>query len=208
MGLHVEALPDAQRTALAETATVAKKESFYLAGRVGLALHLGHRRSADLDWFRRRPMRDPLRVAQALRSAGVDFSVTMNTTGTLYGMARSVKMSFLEYPYKMLVKPIRAGSIGCSIASLEDIACMKLSAIADRGAKKDFVDLYFLLEHLPLERMLDLYKEKFQVDDIAHLVMALAYFDDAERQRMPSMIRKVTWKTIKAEVQRRVRTLG
>jgi hypothetical protein len=84
---------------------------------------------------------------------------------------------------------------------------MKLSAIADRGAKKDFVDLYFLGEHLALERMLDLYKEKFGVGDVAHLVMALAYFDDAERQRMPSMIRKVPWKAIKAEVQRRVRAL-
>jgi hypothetical protein len=45
-------------------------------------------------------------------------------------------------------------------------------------------------------------------DDIAHLVMALAYFDDAERQRMPSLIRKVPWKTMKAEIQRWVRTLG
>ena len=53
-----------------------------------------------------------------------------------------------------------------------------------------------------------IYKKKFGVDDIAHLVMALAYFDDAERQRMPSMIRKVPWKTIKAEVQRWIRTLS
>jgi len=208
VALHVDALPDAQRTALAEAGAVAAKESFYLAGGAALALHLGHRRSIDLDWFRRRPLRDPLRIAQALQGAGVDFSVTMNAAGTLYGVARTVKMSFLEYPYKMLVKPVRQPAIGCSIASLEDIACMKLSAIADRGAKKVFVDLYFLGEHLPLERMLELYREKFDVSDIAHLVMALAYFDDAERQRMPSMIRKVPWKTIKAEVQRRVRALG
>ena len=91
---------------------------------------------------------------------------------------------------------------------MDDIACMKLSAIADRGAKKDFVDLYFLGQHFSLEQMLGFYKRKYKVSDIAHLVMSLAYFDDAERQRMPSMIRRVAWKQVKEEVQRWVRALG
>jgi hypothetical protein len=45
------------------------------------------------------------------------------------------------------------------------------------------------------------------VTDIAHLIMALAYFDDADRQRMPAMIRKVAWKTVKSEIQSWVRKL-
>jgi hypothetical protein len=187
---------------------VTAKESFYLAGGAALALQLGHRRSVDFDWFRKPPMGDPLKVARALTRAGGDFQVKTSVAGTLHGALSGVKMSFLEYPYKMLEKPILWREVGCSLASLPDIACMKLSAIADRGAKKDFVDLYFIGKDLPLERMLALYKTKYGVSDIAHLIMSLAYFDDAERQRMPEMIQKAPWKTVKGEIQGWVRKLA
>lgn len=205
--LHGSALTDAQRAALATAASVTAKESYYLAGGAALALHLGHRRSVDLDWFRKRPMGDPLKVAKALTQAGADFQVTTSMAGTLHGALSGVKMSFLEYPYKMLEKPILWREMGCSLASLPDIACMKLSAIADRGAKKDFIDLYFMGQELPLERMLTLYQSKYGVNDIAHLIMSLAYFDDADRQRTPEMIRKVPWKTVKGEIGAWVRKL-
>ncbi len=207
MELHEDALTEAQRAAAASAASVATKESYYLAGGAALALQLGHRRSVDLDWFRKRKMGDPLKLARALVSSGVDLQVTMNVEGTLYGVAGGVKMSFLEYPYKLLGKPVLWKGSGVSLASLEDIACMKLSAVGDRGAKKDFVDLYFLGQTIPLERMLDSYKLKYGVSDVAHLIVALAYFDDAERQRMPLMIRKVSWATIKSEIQGWVRAL-
>lgn len=206
--LHEDALTEAQRTAAARAASVTAKESFYLAGGAALALQLGHRRSIDLDWFRQRKMGDPLKLARALVGSGVDLEVTMSVEGTLYGVSDGVKMSFLEYPYKLLAKPVLWRSSGVSLASLEDIACMKLSAISDRGAKKDFVDLYFIGQHIPLERMLESYKTKYGVADVAHLIVALAYFDDAERQRMPMMIRKVPWKTIKSEIQGWVRALA
>lgn len=207
MALHEAALTDAQLRALTDAAGVASKESFYLAGGAALALWFGHRRSVDLDWFRRRRIVDPLELARGFTDAGVAFDVTTNVKGTLHGVANGVKMSFLEYPYKMLARPTKWKEAGCALASREDLACMKLSAMADRGAKKDFIDLYFLGQEIPLARMLELYQTKYGVSDIAHLVVALAYFDDAERQRMPQMIRKVSWTAVKAEIRGWIRRL-
>jgi hypothetical protein len=55
-----------------------------------------------------------------------------------------VKFSFLEYRYAPLVEPVEWAEYGCRLAGLEDLACMKLSAIGGRGAKKDFIDIYAL----------------------------------------------------------------
>ena len=87
---------------------------------------------------------------------------------------------------------------GCRLASLDDLACMKLSAVAQRGAKKDFVDLYALgLYHRPLPDLLALYRQKYATNDIAHLLYALAYFDDADPERMPHLLWNFDWRTIK-----------
>jgi hypothetical protein len=75
---------------------------------------------------------------------------------------------------------------------------MKLAAIAQRGAKKDFVDLYALHQQgISLREMLAWYQKKFDVQDIAHLLYSLSYFNDADRERMPRLLRAVSWKTIK-----------
>ncbi len=89
------------------------------------------------------------------------------------------------------------------------IACMKLSAIAQRGSRKVFVDVYALgLEHIPLRQMLQLYQEKFAVRDIVHVLYGLAYFDDADKERMPRMLWDIDWKTIKKTIQGWVREAG
>jgi hypothetical protein len=93
-----------------------------------------------------------------------------------------------------------------TLASLADLACMKLSAVSQRGARKDFVDIYALGEHYrPLEELLELYQRKFTVEDIAHVLYGLAYFDDAEKERMPRMLWNVDWRTIKRTIQQWVR---
>jgi hypothetical protein len=49
--------------------------------------------------------------------------------------------------------------------------------------------------------MLQLYQEKYAVQDIAHVLYGLAYFDDAEQERMPKMFWNIDWKTIKKTIQ-------
>lgn len=202
MRAHLEALVRAQKKTLIKTGPVLTQRGFYLGGGTAIALHLGHRRSIDFDWFIQKSLGDPMLLAQHIRSRGMDFTTATVEPGTLHGSVSGVRFSFLEYPYPLLNPSLRLQDFDCSVASLDDLACMKLSAIAQRGAKKDFVDIYALaLKHRPLRDILLLYKRKYGVDDIAHVLYGLAYFDDADKERMPRMLWKADWKTIKAAIK-------
>jgi len=85
---------------------------------------------------------------------------------------------------------------------------MKLSAIAQRGHKKDFVDLYALgTKSFSLKQMLNFYQKKFSLKDIGHVLFALSYFDDAEKERLPMMLWKTQWNPMKKAIQTWVKTL-
>lgn len=83
---------------------------------------------------------------------------------------------------------------------------MKLGAIARRGAKKDFVDIFALGKRgATLQRMLDWYKKKAAAENITHVMRSLVYFDDADAERMPRMLWDVDWATIKDTIRGWVR---
>jgi len=79
---------------------------------------------------------------------------------------------------------------------------MKLAAVAQRGSKKDFVDIFALGRRFGLAEMLGFYRAKYGVKDIGHVLVALAYFDDADRERMPTLLRRWNWSTIKSTIGR------
>lgn len=175
---------------------------FYLGGGTTLAIHLGHRHSIDLDWFTGEGIPDPLRLAQDIRDKGVPFITGQIERGTLHGAISGIRVSFLEYRYPLLKLLVSWPEFTCQIASPEDLACMKLSALAQRGSKKDFVDIYALgLKYIPLKDMIRLYQQKYSVKDVAHVLYGLAYFDDADRERMPKMYWDIDWRTIKKTLQ-------
>ncbi len=201
MTFHAEILDDAQQRALASVAPMMTNREFYLAGGTAIALHLGHRHSVDLDWFTHKPIDDAMRLAQDLRNEGADFSTKQVAPGTLHGSVEDVPISLLEYDYELLEPLVKWPTYGCQLAALDDLACMKLAAIAQRGAKKDFLDVYALgARHRPLPELLDLYRRKYRTDDIAHLLYALTYFDDAEEQQSPVVLWDVEWPDVKNEV--------
>ncbi len=182
---------------------------FYLAGGTALAIILGHRLSVDLDWFTRKRFADPMRLAAELRDDGIQLKTTRVERGTLHGHIDDVRVSLLEYRYPLLAPVIVWSEHQCALVSLDDIACMKLSAISQRGARKDFVDLYALVQrHRPLDELLKLYQKKYDTTDIGHVLVSLAYFDDAERERMPKMLWDVSWQDLKTQIQRWVLDLA
>lgn len=206
---HLEILPQTQQGVLAELGEVAHRGGFYLAGGTAVALHLGHRRSIDLDWFTEGELDDPQRYAAELRTDGVAWTTRQTAPGTLHGAVHGVKVSFLSYHYPLLAEPTTITGYACQMASLDDLACMKLAAVAQRGSKKDFVDVWALAEHgFHLEQMLVLYQQKYATEDISHVVTSLSYFDDADPEPMPYMLADIDWVDVKAELRRRVKAFA
>ncbi len=202
MSLHEEVLAPRLRTALRSLGPGAESEGFYLAGGTAVALHLGHRRSADLDWFTEHPVGDFLLLGRRLFGLGIPLAVEAVAPGTLHGRLHGVRASFFEYRYPLLTPLTRWPECGCALASLDDLACMKLSAIAQRGAKKDFIDLYALAHnHRPLSELLDAYQRKYGILDIAHVIYGLSYFDTADSERTPPLLWNIDWRTAKRAIR-------
>jgi hypothetical protein len=179
-----------------------ESEGFYLAGGTAVALHLGHRRSADLDWFTERPVGDFLLLGSRLHALGIPLAVEAVAPGTLQGRLHGVRASFFEYRYQLLAALAPRPECGCALASLDDLACMKLSAIAQRGAKKDFIDLYALAStYRPLRELLDAYQGKYGILDIGHVIYGLTYFDTADRERTPPLLWNIDWRTAKRAIR-------
>jgi hypothetical protein len=209
MELHPEILTRTQKKVLKLLGPFTHQRGFYLAGGTALAIHLGHRRSRDFDWFTTEPIPDAMSLATSIRGEGIPLEVRQVAGGTLNGSVSKIPVSFFEYQYPLLRKEILWPEFGCRLASLSDIAGMKLSAIAQRGQKKDFVDLYALgTKSFSLQQMLSLYQKKFSLKDIGHVLFALSYFDDAEKERMPVMVWETQWNTVKATIRAWVRVFA
>lgn len=203
MTFFPDALSEGLQAALRETAPFLSQRNFYLAGGTALAIYLRHRVSEDLDWFTENRIPDPLALAGELQGSGIPFAVSQVERGTLHGQIHGVRVSFLEYRYPLLFPLAEWPEFGCLLASMEDIVCMKLSAIAQRGSKKDFIDLYALMEDgLGLAKALELYRKRFGVEDIAHVLYGLAYFDDAEKEKTPKMLWDVDWETVRESLRK------
>lgn len=198
--------PTKKLFSLLKTAEWLKK--FYLAGGTALALHYGHRRSVDLDWFTVGHINIPA-LLKNVASVG-RFELINREKDTLEGVLEGVKVSLMTYPYGLLQSPILIE--GVKIAAPLDIAVMKLGAIADRNTKKDFIDLFTFLirEEMSLADLLEKARKKFAgvSYDPYHLYKALTYFVDADKDAMPKLFVKLDWNEIKRFFTREVRKLA
>ena len=170
-------------------------DGFYLAGGTGLALQLGHRRSLDLDFFRQESFNDEQLLQQLQRLP--EFSLTGRDRQTLHVRISGIKVSFLGYDYPVLF-PFRQ-FLEVPVADPKDIGSMKISAIAGRGTRRDFVDLYMVARQEGLKALLDLFQRKFAEANYnrIHVLKSLTYFDDADAEPMPNMLVPLAWQDVK-----------
>jgi len=166
--------------------------NFYLAGGTAVYYYLKHRESVDLDFF------TPLEIILSdYRKLFKPKAVYLLTDTTLHAEVEGVKISMFRYTYRLLRPLKKLGPI--KLASLDDIACMKVNAIIGRGSRKDFTDLYFIMkkQRLSGRECLNLFREKFGDYNPLILQKALTYFDDAEGEPQLNMLKQVQWDDIK-----------
>ena len=167
-----------------------------LVGGTALALQYGHRSSIDLDFFG--TIEDDAQLTKGILRKYGKLAIVKESPNIKIYQLDEVKVDIVNYHYPWLESPILED--GISLASPPDIAAMKINAIEERGTKKDFIDMYFLLQHYSLKEILTFYQNKYPENSIFRALMSLSYFEDAEDQFMPKMFSSVSWEKIKTYI--------
>lgn len=179
-------------------------EAFNLAGGTALALQIGHRISVDLDFFG-----DVAFDAVELMGAIKDFaevSIISQSRSILILNTDGVKTDFVCYRYPLL-KPVLQLE-GLRLLSTLDIGAMKLAAITNRGRKRDFFDLFFLLKTYSMRQLMDAYNAKFADGSEFLVLKSIIYFDDAEEDDAPQVFdSSITWPSVKQTIEKQVKKL-
>jgi len=176
-------------------------QGFYLVGGTALALHLGHRKSIDIDLF----SNFDFDAAVLLEEIHQDFSYQLFyvSSNTLKGRIGNINVDILAHRYQLLAGPEEIN--GVMLLSLPDIIAMKLNAISTSGQRsKDFIDLYYLLNKFDLGRMLEFYQKKYEQENVAHILKSLIYFKDVDLADWPVLIEnpKLKWVDVKKRIEK------
>jgi hypothetical protein len=195
---HWETVSDKMRELLRYLGKQSVVSRFYLAGGTALALQLGHRRSVDLDFFS-----ESDRVQEASHAEILDALAPLNPIpmekafGNLVLNIFGISVGFFSYGYSLVGGTMDAESV--ALASLADIGLMKLDALASRGSRKDFYDLYFIATHVSLAELWRLSEFKYpNFRDYPLMVSKyMVLFDNADRDFQPDLLISVEWDTVK-----------
>ena len=116
----------------------------------------------------------------------------------LITMTKGVKVDFVMHPYPLKNPVLEIDDL--RLLHREDIALMKIAAIAGRSRKRDFFDLYFLLWEFSIPYLLDYYAAKYGDASVFHALRSLTYFDDAEGDADPVLFEEVSWAVVKKRI--------
>jgi predicted nucleotidyltransferase component of viral defense system len=167
-----------------------------LVGGTSLALQLGHRKSVDIDLFGLLEA-DDLSVSDALKEFNSVTIIQKSENITIY-VIEGIKVDIVNYKYPWL-NPMMEED-GLRMAQIEDVAAMKLSAISGRGTKKDFIDIFFLLQQFKLGEMMEYYNKKYYDGSEFLVLKSLTYFEDADLDQSPVMLKSIDWDQVKVSI--------
>ncbi|MFP7753832.1 nucleotidyl transferase AbiEii/AbiGii toxin family protein [Thermodesulfobacteriota bacterium B35] len=206
--MNIEVLDSAQQGILPGLAEAFRETTLYMAGGTALALQVGHRPSVDFDWFGSR-ICEPETLYRRLQDAGLEYVVLSESFETIYVEVEGVQVSIIGYRYPLLSPFNRWREYDLRLAGLDDIACMKLSAIANRGSRKDFIDLHYLVcRFRTLKDYLELFRKKFRQQDVGHVVRSLVYFEDADKEPEIDLYFPLDWQNLKHDFESWIRQLS
>ena len=188
---------DKKRIGLLKKLGFIEKYGFYLAGGTALALQIGHRDSLDFDFYTEKKF-DSQKLREEFDKRFEKVQEIYIAEGTLGLEVDGIGVSFFKYPYP-LIGPLEKMESIC-LASKEDIAAMKIIAISQRGKRRDFIDIYFLLTEFGLKKIIEFIKEKYPMFNIYVGLQGLVYFKDADEDPEKGrfrLLKEVQWEGMK-----------
>jgi predicted nucleotidyltransferase component of viral defense system len=163
-----------------------------LVGGTSLALQIGHRISVDLDLF------GEVDFDSQLFNDFDKVQVIKKSKNINIFEINDVKVDIVNYSYPWLDNELHIENT--RLASLKDIAAMKIAAVTGRGSKKDFVDLFFLLKEFSFNEIMSFYEQKYSDASIYLALKSLLYFDDADNEPPLNMLIDTHWQGVKDRI--------
>ncbi len=179
-------------------------QPFSLVGGTALSLRFGHRSSIDLDLFYHEKFDHELIENELRKEFGnqFDYEGGHKKLG-IFCYINKIKIDIVYFPH-LPISTFETEN-GIRFYSNADIAAMKIQAILGRGKKKDFWDLYELLQHYHLQQIIDWHKQKYPSQMLAiSIPNAITYFVDAEESETPVSFKRQTWGNVKKGIQQKV----
>jgi len=195
------ALPEKTHALLKKIFPSIGDQGFYLAGGSGLALQIGHRVSEDLDFFTSRAFVSSS-LATSLAAKADRSSEILMEVQTFIADLDGVKCSFLYYEIPLIFEMVFYE--GMRAADWRDILAEKFKTLAQRGSKKDFFDIFCVLQSkkISLGEAVFIFRRRFQSSGVNfyHVLRSLAYFEDADPEPDPKILKgfDVSWQEVKS----------
>jgi len=182
-------------------------KDYFLVGGTSLALQMGHRKSYDIDLFSQKELKIPEITKYLQHYHGGKYQI-LNTQRMIYQvMIDGIKVDFVHHPFKLVEPVFRETQI--KYLGKKDISAMKLHAIETSGNRaKDFLDIYFLLKEIPLEKMFEYYRKKYSTENIFNAKRSLGYFDDVPEeswQEIRKIGQRISSNTVKKTILNAIR---
>jgi len=178
--------------------------SFFLVGGTALALQIGHRISVDIDLFSQKPFDENALSVYLETQQG--FQLSYLDKNTLKGQINNVQVDLITHAYPLVKDVVLDETI--RLASMEDIAAMKLNAIIGNGTRlKDFIDIAFLSSSLSLQEMINAYEHKYQSRNPVMIMKALAYHNDINFNEPIHFLKETyPWKLIEIRINQMIKS--
>ncbi|MBX3056085.1 MAG: nucleotidyl transferase AbiEii/AbiGii toxin family protein [Anaerolineae bacterium] len=207
---HWETVPPMLQEILRTVGQYPFAHRFYLAGGTALALQLGHRYSVDLDFFSAEDDLSEQSRYEISTALSEHFKLNVDPGG-LGHMQIDIQgnfVAFMSYGYPLLAPTWTVEDV--QLANLLDIGLMKIDAIAGRGSRKDFYDLYFVAHHIPLPQLLGRGKDKYSaIRDFKTMALAaMVDFENADAQTEIQTNPLIIWDEVKTFFINQVRMMG
>ena len=159
-------------------------KSTRLVGGTALSLQIGHRESDDLDLFSVEPM--DMMAVQMLLVGKYGFVPSVIAENTLIGFIDGVKIDVIYHPFPWIDDAVQDD--GFRLASVADIAAMKMHAIINSGKRpKDFVDIAFLSTRYSYNEIKNLLLQRYPAYDPIMVDKAIIYFGDIDDILIPKI---------------------